>query len=119
MKVKIELTASASLLDAINALSKAFSGQSAPAPAMTPTIPMIPVIKKEAKPAAEKDEPTADQKPASSNVTVEQLRSIVRAKAQAGKREELKGLLSEFGSESVTTLPVEKYADFKAKVEAL
>ena len=138
MKVKIELTASPVLLDAILAIAQAFggravtstlevreapqkrnkakAGQTAPA---TETVTYAPVeavetvVETVAPPVVEK----VEEKP--SNITVEDLRTIVRDKAQAGKREPLKALLAEFDATSVTTLKEDQYSAFKAKAEAL
>jgi hypothetical protein len=52
-------------------------------------------------------------------ITLEQLRAKMAAKSQAGKGPECKALLATFGANNLTTLPVEKYSDLLAAVEAL
>lgn len=51
--------------------------------------------------------------------TVEQLRAAVKAKSEAGHREALKKLLTEYGVANVSSLEPELYADFLAKVNEL
>ncbi|GAB1462201.1 hypothetical protein [Pedobacter sp.] len=72
------------------------------------------------------DEVTATETPkeekkatTASKVSIEQLRAAVQLKAQAGKRTELKELLTEFGTENVTSLEKDKYVDFLERVNAL
>jgi hypothetical protein len=67
------------------------------------------------KPPAEK--PPAEEAP--EPITLEQLRAKMAAKSQAGKGPECKALLATFGANNLTTLPVEKYGDLLAAVEAL
>lgn len=57
--------------------------------------------------------------PKRSDITVEQLRAVASEKAKAGKREDLKAVLTDFGAENITTLAVEKYADFLNAINAL
>jgi hypothetical protein len=52
-------------------------------------------------------------------VTIEELRSDIQAKAKAGKRDDIKKLLKEFGAASVTELDEEHYGDFKLKLDRL
>jgi len=75
----------------------------------------LPVLKR----VEPKAGPVAETPPTTANVTLEQVRVAVQAKAQAGKRTELKSLLTEFEAENVTALPKEKYAGFLTKVNAL
>lgn len=67
------------------------------------------------------DAPAEPIAPASSNgaVTIEQVRAAVQAKAQEGKREQVKALLAEFEVENVTKMHVAKYAHFLERVNAL
>lgn len=51
--------------------------------------------------------------------TIEQLRAAVKAKSEAGHRESLKKLLTEYGVSNVSSLAQELYADFLAKVNEL
>lgn len=52
-------------------------------------------------------------------ITVEALRDAVTKKAQAGKKAQIKKLLKEFGTDSVSNLEEAKYADFLEKLETL
>lgn len=53
------------------------------------------------------------------DITVEQLRAVVSEKANAGKRTEIKQLLTAFGAENVTSLDKSLYAEFLTKVTAI
>ncbi len=53
------------------------------------------------------------------DITVEQLRAVVSEKATAGKRTEIKHLLTALGAENVTSLDKDNYADFLNQVKAL
>jgi len=66
------------------------------------------------KPPAEK--PAAEEAPA---ITLEQLRAKMATVSQAGKGAECKALLATFGASNLTSVPVEKYSDLLAAVEAL
>lgn len=145
MKVKIELTASPVLLDALLAIAQAFGGRavtstlevtekaprtSRSTKAMETTKPLVvektePVVEKVEEKVTEKVETVVEKvekietSSEETTITVETLRALVRDKAQAGKREGLKAVLAEMGSANVTTLKEDQYAEFKAKVEAL
>lgn len=54
-----------------------------------------------------------------SSVSLEMVRAAVSEKANAGKRNELKELLTSFGSKNVTELDKAKYAEFLNQVNAL
>jgi hypothetical protein len=70
------------------------------------------------KPPAEK--PAAEEAPEEAPaITLEQLRAKMAAKSQAGKGPECKALLVNFGASNLTSVPVEKYSDLLAAVEAL
>ncbi len=69
--------------------------------------------------APKKEETKETAKVTASDITVEQLRAAVSQKASAGKRTELKNLLSTFGAENVTTLDKSKYGEFLTAVKAL
>lgn len=55
----------------------------------------------------------------SAEVSLEQVRAAVQEKAQSGKRDKVKSLLSEFGAENVTKLDKAKYAEFLTALKAL
>lgn len=135
-KLEIELTASPSLLDAMLKLALAFQGQPATAtlqsteevkPAKTKKVQeavktvaeeVKPVVTETAAPEVKTETEQATEAEAHT-ITVEELRTIVRDKAQAGKREQIKAILTEMDSTSVTTLKEEQYADFLTKVNKL
>lgn len=78
--------------------------------------------KKTAKPepASEVTETApATDAPKKTNMTIEQVRALVAAKAKAGKREAIKDLLTEHGVENVTSLPADKYETFYNAVNSL
>ena len=85
----------------------------------------VPITEAEAQPEPAKakraspKKPAAEEAPAAEAITLEQLRAKMAAKSQAGKGPECKALLATFGANNLTTLPVEKYSDLLAAVEAL
>lgn len=138
--IRVELTASPALLEAIKGLTQTFQGQSV-APALvapekprtgrTKTEPVTapepekvvePVIVPEPEKVVE-PEPVVPPEPVAVPegriITIEELRMIVRDKAQAGKREAIKEVLTLLDATSVTTLKEEQYAEFLTKVETL
>ena len=52
-------------------------------------------------------------------ITKEELRGIIAAKAESGFRTEVKALLKKHGSGNLTSVPPENYATLKADAEAL
>lgn len=64
---------------------------------------------------------SAEQKTAEveQKITEEQVRAAVKTKTAAGKREECKALLNEFGSENVTKLKPEHYSEFLNRLNQL
>ena len=56
--------------------------------------------------------PEAKAKVAKASFTIEQVRSAVQIKAQSGKRENVKALLTKYGAESVTAVDASKYSEF-------
>lgn len=103
IKINVELNASAQLLEAIRGLSQLTAVKGVEKP-------------KEKQVKAEKPvkEETRAKPP-----SVEQLRSLVREKAQAGHREAIKGILTKMNASSVTSLDESHYAEFKSEVEGL
>jgi hypothetical protein len=114
IKINVELNASAELLEAIRGLSQLTAGNVAEAVKAADPEP-VKEVKKPAK--AEKPEPKTETKV--KPPSVEQLRELVREKAQSGHRETLKTILKNMGASSVTTLDESKYIEFKAEVEGL
>lgn len=114
IKINVELNASSELLEAIRGLSQLTAGNVAEAVKTAQPEP----VKDAGKPkraGAEKPETETQAKPPS----VEQLRELVREKAQAGHRETIKGILKNMGASSVTSLDESKYIEFKSEVEGL
>lgn len=70
-------------------------------------------LKKEKEPAA------TGKASSEKKVTIEQVREVVSRKAAAGKKAEIKALLSVFDVANVTSLPDDKLPEFLEKVEAL
>lgn len=145
MNFTIELTASPALLEAINNLTRAFAGN-APASVSVPVAAQVKRGGKRDLPAvapnvAEADTAATDTTEAGENTptasgpvfdafatpsagtkqapTIEQIRAAVREKGMAGKKDEAKALLDQFGVERIPDLPEDVRADFLAKVEAL
>lgn len=52
-------------------------------------------------------------------ITLESLRELGKAAIKGGKNAEMRALLSKLGSESITALDADKYADFKSGIEAI
>ena len=105
---------------------KSFLGSSPAAPAKTDTAkpragkPAAPVAAEQ--PAAEepKEAVPAEEKAEEGKLyTVEEVRAEVQAKAQAGKREEVKALLTKFGAASVTVLDAKHYSAFMSELANL
>lgn len=67
----------------------------------------------------EDDDETTDDEDEKSDITIEELRLLVQTKAKAGKRDQIKKLLTSLGASSVTELDEDKYQDFKAGLEKL
>jgi hypothetical protein len=121
MNITVTIGASPEFLNAIQDLAKAFTGAKSPA-VVTGKRTERNVKQEDSKPevaaapAAEMSPaiPEATEKP----VTIEQLRALVQKKAGT-KKAEIKGLLSEYQTDSVTNLSKEYYSEFKEKIDAL
>lgn len=126
--VKVEINAAPELLNAITGIADALTGQTG-APKQQAS---AKVKSKEAK--IVKQEPVQEQKteqqetvqaPSTESttdeptITIEQVRAAVKGKATAGKRDEVKKLLGEFGVPNVTSLEKSQFGEFFEKVEAL
>lgn len=68
------------------------------------------------KPEATKEDPKPDPAPV---VTLEQVRTVMAAKSQAGKQVEVKKLLTDLGVVKLTEVPIGKYAELLKAAEAL
>ena len=120
MNITVTLTANPDFLDVLKSFTKAFTPQ-----LHTPE-------QKAFENNTSKAEPAPPTQPASAApveivaepssavaVSIEQIRTAVQAKSQAGKREEIKQLLSHFGADKVTNLSKDQYTAFLQEVTAL
>lgn len=85
----------------------------------TPPTDLAPLVFVEDKPKKAKKPPTEKPAAAEEPITLEQLRAKMATVSQAGKGAECKALLAKFGASNLTAVPVEKYSDLLAAVEAL
>lgn len=53
------------------------------------------------------------------SLTIEQVRAEVKKASEAGKKENVKALLVEFGTPNVTGLPVERFGEFVTRLKAI
>lgn len=131
MKIKLEITASTELLEAIKMI---FGGNTQQALSKPKEIESTaPAAQKKRSASADKttvkEEPTSNSEASSEEVkdesleiekiSLETVRATVQTKAQSGKRDQVKNLLTKFGVARVTDLPSEKYSEFHKEVEAL
>ena len=118
MNITITLTADQSLLEVLKGLVNLNQGVklngsdngSALAAVVTETEPVK---------AAKKKKEAVAETPAPSTPTLETIRELVSKKVEQGKRKEMKALLTEFETDSVSNLSAEHYTAFYSKVEAL
>lgn len=138
MNITLELTASPSLLEALRMLA-VFAN---PAASFEPIARAIsaPETTQTSKKAVEKSQEVTEAErsanettrvaetttaavtettASTTKLTVEQVRAATSAKAKAGKRPEVKELLSKYGADSVTTMDASNYEAFYAELEAL
>lgn len=75
---------------------------------------------KAAKPETAKQPETADvQDGTAPEVTIEDIRAVMRAKNKEGKIEYCQAALKEFGVVKLSDVPAEKYPELMKKVEAI
>lgn len=138
MTITLELTASPSLLEAVRMLA----GFANPVASFEPAVRAInaPETTQTSKKAVEKSQEAAEAErsarettqvaetttatvtettASTTKLTVEQVRAATSAKAKAGKRAEVKELLSKYDADSVTTMNASDYEAFYAELEAL
>ena len=114
--MKIEITHTITLAPEVLTLLQGFLGK-----AQTPTAaPLGSTVspKAETKAVAKAQDPK-EASPVKETITLERVREVVQTKAVAGKRTEVKAILTAFGAENVTGLSQEKYAEFIEKVNDL
>ena len=107
-----KLNGSASTVAAPAAASTPAPKPAAAPAAAKPAAAPKPAAKPVEKPAAA---PAAD----TGGVTLESLREQGKAAIKAGKNKEMRELLTSLGSDSITALPEEKYAELDAGLKAL
>lgn len=124
MNFTLTITASPELLEAISLLTGAMGTK--PAPVAEPVTPVAPTRTRKTTattPApvqeATEEQPEQEVAPTETVVTVETVRAAVQVKAQGGKRDAVKTLLTQFEVARVTDLPEAKFASFLKAVEAL
>lgn len=124
MNFTLTITASPELLEAISLLTGAMGTR--PAPVNEPVTPVAPTrTRRSSNPAPVEvaEQQTVSTEPeveiTETVVTVETVRAAVQVKAQSGKRDAVKTLLTKFEVARVTDLPEAKYASFLKEVEAL
>lgn len=138
MNITLELTASPSLLEALRMLA----GFANPVASFEPIAKAIsaPETTQTTKKAVEKSQEVTEAErsanettrvaetttaavtettASTTKLTVEQVRAATSAKAKAGKRAEVKELLSKYDADSVTTMNASDYEAFYAELEAL
>lgn len=117
MNITVTLTANPDLLAALQALG-GISGSN-------PSAAQSKAAKKAAPKAAPVEEAEAtSEEPATESTTdkavsVEEVRKAAQAVAQSGKRDEVKGLLKEFGVPKLVDLPAEDRQAFITKLQAI
>jgi len=109
MNITIKVEAE-ELIAAIEKLAAAVS--------LNPAVIDQPVVVKNApaKKAAKEEPPPA---PPAKGITLEQVRAKLAEVSNAGKKNEVKALLTSYGVSKLTDLPTEKYSDLLAEAEAL
>jgi hypothetical protein len=123
MNITVTIGASPELLNAIQDLVKAFSGAKVATSPATKKQDKAVKTEEPVKSDETASAPTAELNPAipgpsDTAVTIEQLRALVQKKAGT-KKNEIKKLLSEYKTDSVTNLAKDHYFEFKEKIEAL
>jgi len=115
MNITIKVEAQ-ELIAAIEKLASAVS--------LNPAVIDQPVVVKNApaKKAAKEEPPpvvTPPPAPPAKGITLEQVRAKLAEVSNAGKKNEVKALLTSYGVSKLTDLPTEKYSDLLAEAEAL
>lgn len=121
MNITLTLTAAPELMTVLQAIAGGFTGTTS-----SKKTPAKADKNVDAAPAASA-QPATTAAPAAPSVngagdsgtTLEMVRAEVQKKAVAGKRNELKTLLGEFGVQNATSLKPEQYDSFMEKVKAL
>lgn len=120
MNITVTVTLAPEVLSILETFAKAISGNSAKEEARETKpakvkVPVADIIKAENGGS----QPKAAETKAPEKITIEQVRDAVQKKAQAGKKDEIKALPSEFGVKNVTGLSADQYADFLARIKEI
>lgn len=75
--------------------------------------------KKEPKEPTVTDEPAQNTDPETKTITLEDVRAKLATLSQDGKQADVKALITEFGAQKLSDIPVEKYPELLKKSEAL
>lgn len=108
MNITIKVEAE-ELIEAINKLASAVS--------LNPAVIDQPVVVKNAP--AKKPAKAEAPAPEAKAITLEQVRAKLAEVSNAGKKNEVKELLTSYGVSKLTDLPAEKYSELLAEAEAL
>ncbi len=81
--------------------------------------PVTEEVAPESSPTQEDVAPEPEPEPPVKAITFEELRGAMASKSQKGKKAEVKALLSKYGAEKLSDIPVESYPEVMAEVEAL
>jgi hypothetical protein len=117
INVKVTLTADPDLLSILQDIAKNLTGN--PVQKETTTAPTATTEKKAKKENVNGTQQNAANTVKQTDYTLEMVRTKVKAVSDAGKREEVKTVLAEFGADRVTNLSKEHYPEFVTKLEAL
>lgn len=126
--VNVKLDATPALVGVVATLATALSGCAIPQVSKTmlpssPTafapLPEQPEAGVHASSSPEVQSPTATSEQTSTDISDTMVREAVAVQAKAGKKTEIKALLTEFGVKSSPELPQERRADFIQKLKAL
>lgn len=127
LNVNVKFDATPALVGAVSTLAAALSGKS-DSPRVQKTVvtdgPVTNAPSPEKEPAQPKtDAPVTEappvSAPATSDIADTVVREAVATQAKAGKKAEIKALLSEFGVKSSPELPQDRRAEFIQRLNAL
>lgn len=126
MEIKVIISADPDLLAALNAIAQKFSSKKESSTSgvdfAAASAKKKPVTKMEVVPAAVQTETTeaaTNEEDNNQSVTIEMVRAEVNKQKEAGKREKIKGLLTEFEVDKVTSLDIKQYPMFLKKLKAI
>lgn len=106
------------IIEAINDTAKALSNLSKVLVAVgeqTKGMPAAQAVSLEAKEEA----PAEPEKEVTESISVETVRAALAEKSRAGKTQEVRALLKEFGADKLSAIPADKLPDLMKKSEAL